>query len=329
MKKIKKILVILVLCVVPYSSIYSLTIKIGSIAPKGSPWDIALRKIARDWKSISNGKVKLKIYPGGIVGDESNMIRKMRIGQLHGAILTNFGMSNISPEVLSISMPFLINNEKELDYVLQKRTPYFETLMSKKGFKVVSWSKAGWVYFFSKYPVKYPDDLKKQPLAVASNDAAMLQAWRKVGFNAVPLSANDVMTGLQSGMVQAYYSTPLVSGALQWFALAPNMCNVKIAPMVGGFIFSKRIWRRIPDKYKQDFTDSSNRVVLQLNRDSKNLEKEAMKKMKKHGLKVHNVSRRIYNLWKREAAKGHNVYIGKTFSKKLFNDIKNDLRSLR
>ncbi|MCP4135429.1 MAG: ABC transporter substrate-binding protein [bacterium] len=328
-KKIKLCIVTLILCFTFSSSLSALTIRIGSIAPDGSPWDIALKKMGKEWKRISGGKIKVKIYPGGIVGSEPDMIRKIRIGQLQGAIFTGVGMSKISPQIISLSLPLLVHSDKELDYLLKKNAPTFEGLIEKKGFKVLTWSKAGWVHFFSNKKVVYPKDLKKLKLSVGVGDAKMLQAWRAIGFQAVPLSTKDVMTGLQSGMVDAFYAPPLVAAAFQWFGLAKNMCKIKVAPVIGGVVISKKTWRKIPNDIKPQLLASARKISKGLYRKSIKLEKRAMRTMKKHGLKVRHVPRKARRKWQKEAAKCYNVFVGKTFSRKLFLKLKKDLREYR
>ena len=307
----------------------ALTVKVGSIAPEGSPWDMALKKIAAQWSEISGGEITFKIYPGGIVGSEHDMTRKIRIGQIQAAIFTGVGMSYITPEVMALNLPFLVDNDEELDYLMKKVTPYYDDLMEKKGFHAVAWTKSGWVNLFSKKKVITPDDLKPQALAVSEADAEMLQAWRAIGFNAVPLSTNDTMTALQSGMVEAFYSPPLVSAAFQWFAFAPHMSDLRIAPMLGGLVFSKRTWDKIPDAIKPKLVNATNNVLDDLFVEITHLEENAINTMKKHGMKVHHVPADIVKQWRQIAEKGYDVYVGKTFTKSLYDKLKKNIAAYR
>ena len=151
-------MVTLILMMVLALPAYALIIKIGSPAPERSPWDKALEELGREWSSITNGLVKLKIYPGGIAGNEEDTIRKTRMGILGGAVITNRGFINLDPDIYALNVPFLITTEGELNYVLDKMNPTFEKTIEKKGFKVVIMFMAGWVHFFTKKPVNYPDD---------------------------------------------------------------------------------------------------------------------------------------------------------------------------
>ena len=319
----------LIIAVMTAMPLYPLTIKMGSIAPDGSPWDRALKKIASEWKAISGGTIEIKIYPGGIVGNESDMIRKIRIGQLQAATFTGMGMSYIAPDVFSLSLPFLVLNDNELDYLMKKATPGFEKLIEKKGFVVLVWIKAGWVNFFSVKPVVYPRDLKPLKLSVAESDAELLQAWRVNGYNAIPLATNDLMTALQNGMVEAFYTPPLVAASFQWFGIAQHMCSIKIAPLIGGFTVSKKTWDEIPPAMRPKLLKSAKQIVDDLYVETSALEKKAIETMKKHGLKIHDVPPDAAKLWLKEASNGYDVYVGKTFSRELLEKLQGYLKEYR
>jgi TRAP-type transport system periplasmic protein len=329
MKHFMKTILALIMAAILSMPLYSLTIKVGSIAPSGSPWDKALKKIGAEWKTISGGTIDMKIYPGGIVGNEPDMIRKMRIGQLQAAIFTGMGMSYISPDVFSLSLPFLIQNDRELDYVMKKITPHFNQLIRKKGFNVVVWSKAGWINFFSTKPVVYPRDLKTLKLSVAEGDAELLQAWRSMGYNAIPLATNDLMTALQNGMVEAFYSPPLVAASFQWFGIAKHMCAIQVAPLIGGIVISKKTWDEIPAEMRPKLVKSAQQIVDGLFAETNVLEKNAINVMLKNGLKIHEVPSDSAALWHKEGVKGYNAYVGKTFSRELLEQLQGYLKEFR
>ena len=329
MKRAAQIIISLIIAVAASMPLYPLTVKVGSIAPDGSPWDRALKKIAAEWKAISGGTIEVKVYPGGIVGNEPDMIRKMRIGQLQAAIFTSMGMSYIAPEEFSISLPFLVQNDNELDYLMKKTTPTFEKLIEKKGFIVVVWAKAGWVNFFSVKPVVYPRDLKPLKLSVAENDAELLQAWRVMGYNAIPLATNDLMTALQNGMVEAFYAPPLVAASFQWFGIAKHMCSINIAPLIGGLTVTKKTWEEIPPAMRAKLVKSAKQTIDELYLETILLEKKAIETMKKNGLIIHEVPPEVAKLWHKEASNGYDVYVGKTFSRELLEKLQNYLKEYR
>lgn len=307
----------------------ALTIKIGSIVPLRSPWIKELRKLDLEWRRITNGKVKIKIYAGGIAGSEEDMVRKIRMGILGGAVFTARGINNIYPDAYVLTIPFNLNSTEELDYIMEKMMPIFEKEIEKKGFKVLLWSKAGWIHFFSKKPVLYPKDLKKHKVSYTTGAPAMEQAWKKAGFHVVPNELKDLMMGLQSGMVNAFYLPPLLAASGQYFALAPHMCSLPIAPVVGGFVISKKIWDSVPDQYKEEMLTVAKKMAENLYKKTIELEKEAIEEMKKHGLIIHQVPPEAVKEWKGTADKTVEALVGKAFSKEIYDTLVQHLNEYR
>jgi TRAP-type C4-dicarboxylate transport system substrate-binding protein len=304
-------------------------IKIGSIAPDRSPWNDALKEIGREWERITNGQVVLKIYPGGIAGDEDDMIRKMKFGTLGGAVLTNIGITDINPDSFVLNTPFLFNSEKELNYIMEQLVPVFEKQNKEKGYQTIIWTMSGWVNFFSKNPVLYPQDLKKQKLSVSSGEPEMEQAWKKSGYHVVPTELKDLMMSLQSGMVEAFYLPPLLAGAGQYFPFAPHMNSLNIAPLVGGLVIVNRIWDKIPENYKQSMMDAVKKVAATLSGKTDALEQDALVTMKKNGLIIHEAPADSLPQWQDAATKGMDELVGKKFSREIYDRLRQLLREYR
>jgi TRAP-type C4-dicarboxylate transport system substrate-binding protein len=313
----------------PALPLRALTIKLGSLAPNGSPWDNGLRKIAAEWSRISGGKVTLKIYPGGIAGGEEDMIRKMRIGQLHAAGMTGVGMCRIFTGVLAIQLPLLVRTDDELWYILDRMKPVFEKELEKKGFKVLIWSKVGWVHFFSKKPVVRPDDLRKQKQFMWAGDADGVQTWREAGFHPVPLDVTDLMSALQSGMVEAFTASPLSAASYQWFGLAKNMCGMKWAPLVGGIVVSAKTWKRVPAKLKPKLLASAASIGKSMQAQIDKADAQAVDVMKKHGLVVSTVPPEAEAEWEKLAKGAFAKLAGKSFDKESYEQIKKYLKEYR
>ncbi|MFQ6070535.1 MAG: TRAP transporter substrate-binding protein DctP [Candidatus Aminicenantales bacterium] len=321
MRKIRILIFILISSVAFSFPLHSLVIKIGSIAPARSPWDKAIRQVGREWKEITGGEVELKIYPGGIVGGEGDMIRKMRLGTLGGAVLSNRGLKKIYSDIYVLNIPFLIRTDGELLYVLDKMKPVFEGNIKKKGFKVIIWSMAGWIHFFSKDPIIYPEDLKKHKLSYTVGEPEMEQAWKKSGYHVIPNSMEDLMMSLQSGMVTAFYLTPLIAGSGQYFPLAPHMCSLKVVPLVGAIVLSEKIWDRIPEAFKEKMINSAEKRVEPLYSEVIELENKALKTMVANGLIINKVPDDALEKWKKASEKGMDVLIDKVFSREVYDQV--------
>lgn len=325
----KNKVIFLIISMFLINTIYPLTIKIGSIAPAKSPWDNALSELAREWKKISKGKIKIKIYPGGIAGSEKAMIRKLKIGVLGGAVFTNMGITSIYPDFYVLSIPLLIQSEKELAFVTGKMNSYFEKKIEERGYKVLIWSMAGWVQFFSKNPIFTPNDLKNHNLSFMTGEPKMEQSWKRSGYHIIPNELKDLMMALQTGMVNAFFLPPLVAASGQYFALAPNMASIKVAPLYGGVVFSKRVWEKIPDDIKDELIESGRKISSSLYQKTKRLEKDAIDTMVENGLKINIISEDIKNLWYVESKKSVNYLLGKAFSKDIYEKIRKYLNEFR
>jgi len=304
-------------------------IKVGSIAPDRSPWNDALKEVARQWQAISGGTVQLKIYPGSIAGNEEDMIRKMRGGLLGGAVLTNIGLNKIDPDVYVLSSPLLFDSEAELHYVLDRIKPAFEKQINDKGFTIVIWTMSGWVNFFTKQPVLLPEDLKKNRISFSVGEPEMEQALKKMGYQVVPNDLKDLMMGLQSGMVDAFYLPPLLAGSGQYFAQAPHMCSLKVAPLLGGLVIVKRIWEKIPESQRLAMLKAVDTISAKLDRETSQLEKEAIASMVKHGLVIHNPSPESIPHWKETAARGMDELVGKAYSREIYEQVYRLLNEFR
>ena len=303
------------------SGLQAAVIKIGSIAPGRSIWDKALSEMVLEWAKISGDAVQVKIYPGGIVGGESDMLTKMRLGTLGGGVFTNIGMTAINPDSVVFNTPFLMNTDQEFNFVFDRLKPDFEKQIEAKGFKVIFWTLIGWEYFYSKNPVLYPEDMKKEKLSFTTAGAEMGHAWKKMGYQLVPTDLKDMLMALQSGINTAFYLPPLVAGSGQFFALAPHMLNMRLAPIVGSLVLTDRAWKSIPDTFREAMLKAVSRITERLYQQTLDLDKEALKTMSENGLIIHEPPADSLAKWRAAAAVGMDELVGKAFSKEIYDRI--------
>ena len=259
-------------------------IKLASLAPSGSPYHEIMKDMAADWQQKSDGKVVLKIYPGGVAGDEVDILRKIRIGQLNAGALSISGLSRALPEISVLSTPMIYKTEESLLQVQNVLAPKIEERMAKKGFVVLNWAIAGWVRFFVPEAQASIDGLKKARMHVFAGDDQILELWKAMGVNAIPLSGTDVLTGLQTGMVNAFFTTPVMAYASQWFAFTPYMIEMPWAPMIGAIVVSKRAWDSVPEQLRPQLKSIAEEKSLRLNIEMRRLEAQAISEMQKRGL---------------------------------------------
>ena len=274
-------------------------IKMATLAPEGSSWYRVLQEMGEEWRKASGGAVTLRIYPGGVAGDEDAMIRKMRIGQIQAAAITGIGLAYLEPSFYALHIPMMYASDEEFDFVRDRYAPALERKMEEKGFVVLNWGDAGWVHFFSKSPVVTPAEAKALKLFQWAGDTNLLQLYKETGFHPVPLSTNDLLPSLQTGMVDGFSSTPLAALAFQWFGLAPHMADLQYAPLTGATVVEKRAWERIPPGLRPKLLEASRRAGQRLRTEIRRLNREAVDAMVKNGLAIHKVSPAVQAEWRR------------------------------
>ena len=316
----KKLLIFIYLFCSLISSYAGTVIKLGSIAPTGSLWDIKLREIAAEWKSITNGEVQLKLYMGGTVGDEDNMIRAMKVGGLNACAITAQGMKEIASDTFALCLPYIVKDDDEFEYVFDKVKADFEQALDKQGFVTLGWAMTGWVNFFTRDPVVSPADLKKEKIAI-DNDSRISKIWTELGFRAIPLSFNDLVASLYSGMIDATYVTPLAASSMGVVKIAPHMCDYRIAPVYCSFIVEKKAWNRVPAKYRDALKQRTAEIAGEFYDIMKVDEAEAVEVMKKNGLQVHSVPDAVAQEWLKLSTDGSDAFSRELISRALYDKI--------
>ncbi len=265
-------------------------VKLATLVPEGSVWDKALRDMGAEWSTATQGRVSLRVYPGGVAGDEPDVVRKMRIGQLQAAAITTAGLASIDPSFNVFNVPMFFTSYPELYATLDKLEPVLKARLDAKGFVLLSWGHGGWVYFFTKTPVESVDGLRKSKMFTWAGDDEMVAIWKAKGFNPVPLAATDIMTGLQTGMIDSYPTTPLLGLTLQWYRQTPNMVGMGMAPLVGGLVMSKAAWLKLPEADRANVQTACDRMERRLEVEVPRQDTTAVAEMQKRGLKVNAVS---------------------------------------
>ncbi len=305
----------------------AVTIKIATLAPEGSTWYKAVRKIADEWARISEGEVNVKIYAGGVVGDEGAAIRKMRIGQLHAAAITNVGLADVDPAAQVTAAPRLIHTYDELDYVMAKMNARFEQRLLDQGFVLLTWGDVGWVHLFSKNPLA--DPAQADEFKCYGGDAASAPAIEAIGFQAVPLSSTDVLPSLQSGLIDTFPATPLAALSQQWFALAKNMLDVPWSPLVGATVITTDAWNAIPAQYHAEFKKAALAAGEDIKTEVRKLDTKAVEVMKKYGLKVTAVDAEVRGAWQAAGRKSWAVFRGKMVPEEVFDEAQQHVEDFR
>ena len=304
-------------------------IKIGSIAPELSPWDKTLRKLNREWIKITQGKVRIKIFSGEIFGNEKDMIKGMEEGRLNGTALSNIGLCHLYKDAFVLNIPFLFRSDDEFEYIFKKMRPGFEKGIEAKGYKVILWSFNGWLNYFSKKPIFYPEDLKAHTMGMIAENPELEKAWQDAGYNVVWTDFKDLGTALQSGMVDAFYLPPIIAALGQYFNHASNMSSLKIVPLIGVFVLSEKTWETIPEKHKAPLLKIAGEIGDELYPEVIKLEKDSIKEMEEEDLIVNRLPADALKKWQEVSRQTTKPLIGKSFSKKTYDLLKKYLKEYR
>ncbi len=225
--------------------VHAQTLKMATLAPQGSIWDQAIRAMGERWAKETAGSVQLRIYAGGVAGDESDALRKTRAGQFQGLAITVAGLTEIDSAFNVFQIPMYFESFEELYFVLAELRPALEARLAAKGYVLLHWGHGGWIHLFSRQPIRTLDDLKQQKLFVWAGDDSAVQAWKKNGYQPVPLAATDILLGFQTKMIDVVPTTPIAALSLQWYRQTPYMLGMGLAPLVGGVVLTKSAWDKV------------------------------------------------------------------------------------
>ncbi len=330
------ILTIVILAVVTLNASAAqapVVIKLATVAPKDSIWHEHLKTIDTRWKSVSGGQVRLRIY-AGTLGDEDDILRRVRVGQLDAAAISTAGLSSIDKATQAMHIPLAFTTTEEMEYVRDRIVQQLELLLAAKHFQVLSWGEVGWIHFFTKEPVTTPDDLRKQKLFVWSNgdSSASERLWERFGFNTVSLSSIDILPALQTGMITAYQAPPLMALANQWFPFTPYMTDLKWAPLIGATIITDKAWQKVPAQFRREMAQITREEGLNLEKDVRDLEREAKDAMIKRGLQVVPVDRAAMDEWLEAVEAGYPQIRGSIVPARYFDEtmrLRDEYRAIR
>lgn len=273
-------------------------IKMATLAPEGTKWHGMLVEMGQKWSEVTEGKVVLRIYPSGVVGDERDMIRKIRIGQIHAAAVTTEGLSELNQDIYSLIIPLLFDDWSDVDWIRDRLEDDLISGIEDNGFKLLTWTDVGWVKWFTKDPLKMPEDLKGMKIFNWAGEYRTFQLWKKGGFNAVQLASIDILSGLQTGLINSIATNPMVALAGQWFGIANNMLDMRWGLLTGGIVIDNRIWNRIDPEYQEKMMAAVREINEAQKEEGRYLDTEAIDVMQEYGLKVQTLSDDELQYWK-------------------------------
>ena len=260
--------------------------KVASLAPDGSIWATRFNDFAQEVLSKSNGEVGFKAYPGGVMGDDRAMYRKMRIGQLHGGGFTMIGIGEVVPDFRVLGIPCLFNSYEEVDQLSPKLMPRFQKAFSDKGLVLLALTEVGFVHTMSTSPLSSLVELKKTRVWIPSGDPLNMIFLDTVGVVPIPLAIPDVLPSLQTGMIDTVFNSFYGAIVLQWFTKIQYISDLPFAYAYGAFVLDRKKFSRLSPEQADIVKNAAEKHFGLLINDSRKSNEESLQVLKDNGVEV-------------------------------------------
>lgn len=307
----------------------TLIIKMATLAPEGSSWVKTINALNAEVMKRSENKVQFKIYPGGVLGDETDMLRKTKIGQIQGAALTSAGLSSVFPEYDVLEVPFLFQKYEEVDHILTKMDSFFRKGVDNNGYVMLGWSEAGFIYLMSTVPISGVSDLRKAKVWILEDSNIAKAIFQEAGVKGIPLSITDVLVGLQTGLVEVVYIPPSGAISLQWFTKIKYITDLPLLYLAGAILIKKETFKEIPSTFQPVLMEIAQRHLNQLKTAIRNENQDALQVMAKQGIKMITPSREQIEEFKKLSNRAMAHPGSQSFTKKTLEEVTSLLESYR
>ena len=262
------------------------TIKIATIAPDGTAWMQEMRATGDAIKKATDGRVEIKYYPGGVMGDAATVLRKIKIGQLQGGAFTGGEASLITKDAEIYTVPFLFRNEEEVDKVRAKVDPLLKDAVRKAGFEVLGLSGGGFAYLMSTRDIKTREDLKNAKVWVPQGDDIAALTFKTAGVTPVPLPLSDVYTSLQTGLIDSAANTTSGAIAFQWHTKIKHVIDLPVIYVVGELVVDNKTFDSLGADDKKILGDQIGAAFERIDKQSRTDNASAREALKKQGIRL-------------------------------------------
>jgi TRAP-type C4-dicarboxylate transport system substrate-binding protein len=303
--------------------------KIASLAPVGSIWAKRFQEMTQEIVEKSNGEIGFNIYPGGGMGDDRTMFRKIKIGQLQGGGFTMTGIGEIVQDFRVMGIPFLFNSYQEVDYVTEKLWPYFQQAFADKNLVLLGMSEVGFIYAMSTQPIATLDDLRNSKSWVPEGDPISNIFLETAGVTPIPLSIPDVLPSLQTGLIDTVYNSFYGAIVLQWFPHTKYITDIPFAYGYGAFVLDRKAFSRLPAEYATMMEATARAHFAKLLQDTRESNRSALQVLKDNGNRLVEVSPATRAELQELHIKTVNKLDNSIFSKKIYEETQKSLTEFR
>jgi len=303
--------------------------KIASLAPEGSVWVDAFKEFAAEVTEKTGGEVGFRIYPGGIMGDDRAMYRKMRVGQLHGGGFTMTGIAEVVDDFRVMAIPFLFHNYEEMDQVSLQLQPLFKQRFADKGLHLVAMTEVGFVYTFSNKPRLTIADLQQAKTWAPTDDPLTSAFLKNLKISPIALTIPDVLSSLQTGLINTAFNSLYGSIILQWFTKAPFVTDAPYGYAYGCFIMSGKAMAKLPEAQLGVIEEAAEKHFSELIKKTRQSNEESRSVLISQGVKF--VPTTPEELAKLEGYRDQTIdqVNGKAFSEEIYKALSQTLEALR
>lgn len=272
-------------------------IKLATLAPEGTEYYNLLLEMGQRWQEETNGEIILRIYPNGVVGRESDTIRKMRIGQIQASAMSSIGLADLTDQIQAFTIPMVFKDYDDVEKVKEVMFDDISNGLSESGFKLLFLVDIGWVYWFSANEIAVPEDLRNAKIYTTAGDYVTVELFKRFGFNAIPVSETDILISLQTGMINSMQTVPILSLSSGWFALMPNMLDLKWAVFIGAVIIDERVWSKIRPEHQKVMMEVAQEIGKKYQENGRKTDAQAIEMMKEYGMKVKTPTDEELKIW--------------------------------
>ena len=260
--------------------------KVASIAPEGSIWTKRFHDFAAEVDEKSHGEVGFKVYSGGIMGDDRSMFRKMQIGQLQGGGFTMTGIGEVVPDFRVMGIPFLFNSYEEVDYVIKGLLPSFNKAFAEKNLELIAMTEVGFVYSMSTSPISTLDEFTRRKTWAPEGDPISNAYLQTLGMTPLPLSIPDVLTSLQTGMVETVFNSLYGSIVLQWFTKAKYISDIPFGYAYGALLLDHEKFSRLPAPFQDLIRQTAEKHFTLLISDTRKSNEDSREVLQENGVSL-------------------------------------------
>ena len=305
------------------------TLKIATLSPDGTTWMNTMRAAAQEVEKQTQGRVKIKFYPGGVMGDEKAILQKMRINQLQGGAVTTGALIDAYHDAEIYSLSFMFNNQEEVDYVRSKMDPLIVADMEKSGFISFGLAESGFAYVLSQHPVNSVSDLLQQKAWIPDNTTAR-DAVKAFNLNPIPLPIGDVLAGLQTSLIDTVAVSPIGAIALQWYSQVKYLTDMPLLYAVATMIVSKKAFDKLEVGDQKILREEMSRAFAKIDAANKKDNRDAKQVLQKQGIQFITPSEKDQAEWKRLADRSNQDLLNNGhISKKMYDTLTQHLQTFR